>query len=43
MDKEFKTVEIKSNLELQYELIRINEGSGQFGLYFKSFDENQSE
>ena len=43
MDKEFKTVEIKRNLELPYELIRINEGSGQFGLYFKSFDENQSE
>ena len=43
MDKEYKTVEIKSNLELPYELIRINEGSEQFGLYFKAFDEHQSD
>lgn len=43
MDKDFKDVEIKSNLELPYRLIYIKEGSTEFGLYFKSFDEHQSE
>lgn len=43
MDKDFKEVEIKSNLELPYTLICIKEGSTQFGLYFKSFDEHQNE
>ena len=43
MDKDFKEVEIKSNLELPYTLICFKEGSTQFDLYFKSFDEHQNE
>ena len=43
MDKDIKEAEIKSDLELPYTLIYIKEGSTQFGLYFKSFDEKQSE
>ena len=43
MDKDFKEVDIKSNLELPYTLICIKEGSTQFDLYFKAFDEHQNE
>ena len=39
----YKEIEIKSDLELPYELIYIKEGNKQFGLYFKSFDKHQSE